>query len=803
MSAARPGVRMEHRPFAAGSPTTRMLSAPRTKTMPTRPSHGELSHAPARFPLLESLEPRCLLAAYLPQDHALPPVEPGAIFPVANVSDDLRYLVVRAGGGPNPPVIIAFEGEPVAEGDYPAFMEREVRAITRAGTILGTFQNRDVFGAFIHPRGAAAPIPLAELVGRVEGDREPNYNAMRAIDITENGHIVLAEVTGADLYQMWVLVPMEPGGAVSPESDGTLVPLWTTTGTGTRADVNGSGIVVGERRTGPGPEQRQAMVWSRDLGARPIAGMASAGAINETGLIAGLALRNGAPTPAVTFGPTVFDLGLPVEYVVGEDDGAWFVGALGEDGTATFTFVERVRPVGSRSHQFRSEAYILPRGPITEVTAAPLRDVLFGISDTRIDQQPVWTASPLAIADGGELVYGASLLTPIDDDIPFRFIEGAPTTTVTDRLGTVVAGIGPFGDLVAMREEAGVWRPVRISDGGLVGDGIELGSFVDRHTGLARIVVLGAQPMITGPKQVRVYPAEQTAAWTGPGWALLGDPADHGLSVFAFADGRPAIAALNAEGHAVLWWEDPTNPTGRIDGSVGVWDFANLSKEHIEEGRGLEPPAFVSGLVGTATAWGGVNVAGIDDQGHVRSLWWAPGVGEYWTVSDLSASAGAPALGGHLSAFVTAWNGVQYTAADAEGDTVAVWWAPGMASWAATDLTEAIPGAPRLDPAATASLVTPWGAQHIFGVDAQTGEIVVYWWAPTMSSWAAATLGVEGGREVSTGGRPLSAYVTPAGEITVAGFRGAGRDAPLLLGWSPTAPAWVLEDLLAAAFPPA
>lgn len=762
-------------------------------------SSRQWSHAPAH--LLETLEPRCLLAAWLVQPYGFdaPPDVSGPR--VVAASDDGVYLVRSTAVSTGSPAVVLFGDEAVEADDYAPMRADEVRAITRGGTILGNFRGRDVHGAFIHPRGAEGFISIADLVGEVQGGRTPDYADMTALDITERGHIVLAERLNVEQVQIWVLVPVDPDGVVGAQGDGILIPLWTTTPDGSRADANSSGVVVGEQRTGPSPTQRQAMMWQRETGITPIEGLASAGAVNEDGTVVGLVLRDGAPTPAVAVGAAVVDLGLPVEYVRGEDSGAWFVGAVGAGGTATFTFRERFRLPGDHSPQFRSESYIRLDG---DVTGMPIRDVVFGISDSREDFQSVWTGAPVAILAGGDMVFADAVLRPIADDIPFRLIGGRPTTTITDALGTVVAGIGPFGDLIALRQEAGEWRPIRISDGSLLGDDIELGSFVDRHSGLARIVVAGARMSALSGKEMRIYTVGRTVAPTVPQLTpggLPGSSVDRGLTVFTLADGRPAIAGLRDEGSAVMWWEDAANQNGSVDVSIGVWEFANLSRAHIEAGRGLVAPVFASNLVGFATAWGGMNIAGIDENGRLQALWWAPGIGDYWTVSDLSESAGAPVLSGNLSGFVSSWNGMQYTAADAEGSTLAVWWAPGMESWAATDLTAAIPGAPRLDAATAVSLITPWGAQHIFGTDAASGAAVVYWWAPGMDAWAAATLDVAAGREVSTGGRPLSAHVSPAGEIRVGGFRDAGADdAPLLLAWSPSSPQWALEDLLAAAF---
>ena len=66
-----------------------------------------------------------------------------------------------------------------------------------------------------------------------------------------------------------------------------------------------------------------------------------------------------------------------------------------------------------------------------------------------------------------------------------------------------------------------------------------------------------------------------------------------------------------------------------------------------------------------------------------------------------------------------------------------------------------------------ASFVTPWNALNIVGLDVETGEVTVYWWAPETGEWRVERVEAAGAPEDFEPGPPLSAGVSPAGEQNI------------------------------------
>src|SRR5262249_54331786 len=182
-----------------------------------------------------------------------------------------------------------------------------------------------------------------------------------------------------------------------------------------------------------------------------------------------------------------------------------------------------------------------------------------------------------------------------------------------------------------------------------------------------------------------------------------------------------------------------------------------------------------------------------------QAIWWAPGLGEHWTLTDLSAAAageGDPIhLSGHLASFVTTWNAQNLLATDDTGDTTAVWWSPELGTrWATTNLSAASGGA-RLDPATIDAFVAPWRAMHVVGLDAATGRVTAYWWAPgDGAAWHAAAVDIAPPSDTPPTVGPLHGAISPAGTISLS-TQTPGQHAARI-HWTPgDGAAWTLEDL--------
>jgi|GEM_PF-2654699 len=226
------------------------------------------------------------------------------------------------------------------------------------------------------------------------------------------------------------------------------------------------------------------------------------------------------------------------------------------------------------------------------------------------------------------------------------------------------------------------------------------------------------------------------AVRTASGWyhtthALMGEGYTRSAFGLTGNDGRAHLGGIAGDGDLVLYYQ----PRAEV---LRLWG-ANLSTDHLAP-QGLETPDYVGPLTGYATPWNGMNIAGLNGDGEVEVVWWAPGL-ELWRADNISRAAGAPALVGTITATVTDSETIQITGADADGNVHRLWWNPrlGPGNWQTANLTEQI-GGPAVDPDSLAGFVTDWDGISIAATDAGSGELVFYWWAPGRDSWTAETV---------------------------------------------------------------
>ncbi|MCW5776891.1 MAG: peptidylprolyl isomerase [Phycisphaeraceae bacterium] len=303
------------------------------------------------------------------------------------------------------------------------------------------------------------------------------------------------------------------------------------------------------------------------------------------------------------------------------------------------------------------------------------------------------------------------------------------------------------------------------------------------------------------PKDSRTYAAAPSAEgirlYTNSGegvWSarnLNGEIAGSGLIVssltsFITRDGLVMLAGQSATGDLLLF-----SQTGGIDGQGNLaWSFRNVSASDLAP-QGLATPAFVSDLVSYVTSWNGLNIAGLDASGAIHAVWWAPGL-ERWTVSNLSAITGAPALFGGLTPYLTSWGGINLAGINAQGDVTTTWWVPEFeGEWVQSNLSQLFDG-PGLEPGSLASYVTPWGGLNVVGRRSD-GHTVVYWWAPGIADdrWAVTAISdfIDGAPLFS--GR-VAGIASPAGTISLVG---ASADNELLRYWWQPGGEWQAENV--------
>jgi glucose/arabinose dehydrogenase len=180
------------------------------------------------------------------------------------------------------------------------------------------------------------------------------------------------------------------------------------------------------------------------------------------------------------------------------------------------------------------------------------------------------------------------------------------------------------------------------------------------------------------------------------------------------------IAGLDAAGTIwSVWWAP----------GLSLWRSSNLS-----EITGAAP--IVGKLTAYVTSWGGLNLAGLDAQGQVVVTWWVPQFGGNWEKNNLSQQFGHPGLKpGELTSYVTPWGGLNIAGLDQDGQLVIYWWSPGMDQWVVSPLSALIPGAP-LPASSVRGLASPTGLLSVFAFTAGDGggggegDVIRYFWQP-------------------------------------------------------------------------
>jgi hypothetical protein len=230
-------------------------------------------------------------------------------------------------------------------------------------------------------------------------------------------------------------------------------------------------------------------------------------------------------------------------------------------------------------------------------------------------------------------------------------------------------------------------------------------------------------------------------------------------------DGTVNIVGINVDGEVVRYFQ-----TGAVSSNQPVWAFMNITTSQLIPNQ-IATPQFASNLISYVSDWGGLHVAGLDAAGEVNAVWWAPGAPHWWA-NNLSQAAGAPPFMVEvgLTAYTTPWGGLNLAGLGQQGDVIVQWWAPelGAGNWVTSDLTESF-GGPTLDNVGLTSFVLPWGALNVTGVT-QDGDLVNYWWVPGFDHWVITSIRdatAEPDPERLTGG--LSGVGAPSGVISIIG----------------------------------
>lgn len=362
-------------------------------------------------------------------------------------------------------------------------------------------------------------------------------------------------------------------------------------------------------------------------------------------------------------------------------------------------------------------------------------------------------------------------LEPIE---PRLLLDGAPMA-VADAADNVEIAFIDSGELVVYQQDGDAWTEQRF------GDWIDLaGGDGDRSAATWR-----------DPKDGRIYYALNSGG-AGGGLFVVLDDADtlresvrnltaeipgaeiitSRITTFTSTDGTVHVAGLTDSGDVVMYRQ-----TGATTGAGGAqefaWEFINISDEHLAP-QGLATPAFTSDLTSYVTSWNGLNIAGLDASGDVHSVWWAPGMAQ-WSASNLSDITGAPAIAGNLTVYLTSWNGINIAGIDEGGKVVVSWWVPQFeGAWAVTNFSDTFGGPPGgFVPGTIMAYTTPWGGLNV-GAVTTDGGLSLFWWVPQFGGeWQIAQDFIPGAEDFSSAG--IFGFTSAAGTINLVGTSNSGE----------------------------
>ena len=183
------------------------------------------------------------------------------------------------------------------------------------------------------------------------------------------------------------------------------------------------------------------------------------------------------------------------------------------------------------------------------------------------------------------------------------------------------------------------------------------------------------------------------------------------------------IAGVDPSGDIQAVWWSPGLPHWRVD---------NLSEQ-------TGAPPITGALAPYLTSWGGINLAGADASGEILVTWWVPGF-ETWLTNNLTAEFSGPRMqADSISSYVTSWDGLNVAGIDENGHLTVYWWAPGLDVWAVSPLSELIPDATVPDGRIRGVTVEATGSINLLGA-APNGDVLRYWWQPGEPGWAVQNL---------------------------------------------------------------
>lgn len=178
------------------------------------------------------------------------------------------------------------------------------------------------------------------------------------------------------------------------------------------------------------------------------------------------------------------------------------------------------------------------------------------------------------------------------------------------------------------------------------------------------------------------------------------------------------IAGLNASGQIEVIWNSAK--TG------GYWVLSNLSNI-------TGAPPFTGGLTVYQTKWSGINIVGVNGTGQIVTTWWIPRFAGFWATSNLTTIVTGPNLvGDSIVAYHTPDGGLNIAGLNEDGEVALYWWVPNADNtWKIRELTEGDTELVKRPTAAIRAQVLSDGSINLFGRD-EDNKLVRVFWEPTL-----------------------------------------------------------------------
>ncbi|MBC7772001.1 MAG: hypothetical protein H7210_05865, partial [Pyrinomonadaceae bacterium] len=621
---------------------------------------------------------------------------------------------------------------------------------------------------------------LSSLVQTLEGQGPADYRNLHVAKVGSNGHILLSQGSP--------LTPSDTPALTWVYSNGVLTHLWN----GFVYDVNSTGTVVGELVTDD--VLPQAVIWSHQSGIVIIPELTGSLLVNDNGVVVGT--RTGTRTPTSPGTIATWLNGVVTNVVDGPQfpvnsfrPNVWTFRAI--DDTGRILVDASAYEANGPSRAFTTYIYEPSTGLRTLRDATHrLGDPLFGTVPNVSGPGPNEAIqTPMAFAADGRILSYNRILNQVDDSAVGVIREGSPVQTISvTGVGNFITAINQYDELVLFTLNGSSSTVRRLTDQLITAGNDNVAIFQNpRFTnpdGTASAFVALANG---GGLQIFSLVADQPNDGRFLSVNFRDTAIVSNLTVFINSEGIPHLAGFDAAGDLVI------NYWAAFSQDAGDWRFDNLTVGHFTP-AGIETPTIVSHLTAYSTSWGGMNIAGLDADGHVQVAWWAPGEMP-WKLADISMAAGTTPVTfhGEITAFVTAWGTMHVNGTSNDlNQPASLWWAPGDGTqWRSSTLSLFGIG---VDPDAFTSFITPWGGLNVASLD-DTGHLAVYWWAPSTGVWTPQVIQVQGAQSPVLTGR-LSSNVEVTDETVTQSVVALGEDGSLYrFSWSVGDTLWMLENV--------